>query len=70
MTDFFRLNPPPPPPPPAPPLPPQRYANRATSALVRFAQPLFYGSRPSSAQANRPEDARGSLRQSAPRSSR
>ncbi|MCJ1365708.1 SEA (Seh1-associated) complex subunit [Acarospora aff. strigata] len=69
MTDFFRLNSPPPPPPPAPPLPPQRYANRATSALVRFAQPFIYGSRPPSAQANRPEDLRGSFRPSAPRSS-
>ncbi|KAK2757040.1 SEA (Seh1-associated) complex subunit [Arachnomyces sp. PD_36] len=43
--------PPPPPPPPAPPLPPQRYANRATSALARFAHPFLYGSRPPSPQA-------------------
>ncbi|KAI9880825.1 MAG: SEA (Seh1-associated) complex subunit [Pleopsidium flavum] len=69
MTDFFRLNQPPPPPPPAPPLPPQRYANRATSALVRFAQPFIYGSRPASVQANRPEGHRGGFRPSEPRSS-
>lgn len=48
-------------PPPAPPLPPQRYANRATSALARFAQPLFGGSRPPSAQANR-EDVTANLK--------
>ncbi|KAI4122009.1 MAG: hypothetical protein LQ347_006662, partial [Umbilicaria vellea] len=41
-----------PPPPPAPPLPPQRYGNRAANALVRFAQPFIYGSRPPSAQGN------------------
>ncbi|OXV05779.1 hypothetical protein Egran_06452 [Elaphomyces granulatus] len=47
--------PPPPTEPPLPPPPPprplqqgQRYANRATSALARFAQPFFSGSRPPS----------------------
>ncbi|KAI9730659.1 MAG: SEA (Seh1-associated) complex subunit [Cirrosporium novae-zelandiae] len=34
------------PPPPAPPLPPPKYGNRATNAIVRFAQPFIYGSRP------------------------
>ncbi|KAM5432719.1 SEA (Seh1-associated) complex subunit [Microsporum ferrugineum] len=44
----------PPPPPPAPPLPPQRYANRATSALARLAHPFIYGSRPPSPQPTSP----------------
>ncbi|KAL8922707.1 MAG: hypothetical protein Q9208_005020 [Pyrenodesmia sp. 3 TL-2023] len=44
----------PPPPPPAPPLPPQRYGNRAASALARFAQPFIYASRPPSAHGDRP----------------
>ncbi|EGD89978.1 hypothetical protein H112_02449 [Trichophyton rubrum D6] len=44
----------PPPPPPAPPLPPQRYSNRATSALARLAHPFIYGSRPPSPQPTSP----------------
>ncbi|KAI9821043.1 MAG: SEA (Seh1-associated) complex subunit [Pycnora praestabilis] len=59
MSDLFRFNSAAPPPPPAPPLPPQRYANRATNAIARFAQPFIYGSRPPSAQANRPEQLSG-----------
>ncbi|KAL8868859.1 MAG: hypothetical protein Q9174_004707 [Haloplaca sp. 1 TL-2023] len=46
--------PPPPPPPPAPPLPPQRYGNRAASAIARFAQPFIYASRPPSPHGNAP----------------
>ncbi|KAL1858695.1 SEA (Seh1-associated) complex subunit [Paecilomyces lecythidis] len=56
MADQSRLHtrsssaaPPPPPPPPAPPPQQgQRYTNRATSALARFAQPFLSGSRPPS----------------------
>ncbi|SLM37728.1 WD40/YVTN repeat-like-containing domain [Lasallia pustulata] len=59
-----------PPPPPAPPLPPQRYGNRAANALVRFAQPFIYGSRPPSAQGNGPGDEQpAKFRLSVPRSS-
>ncbi|KAL9591924.1 MAG: hypothetical protein Q9179_007237 [Wetmoreana sp. 5 TL-2023] len=43
-------------PPPAPPLPPQRYGNRAASAIARFAQPFIYASRPPSAQGDRPPE--------------
>lgn len=48
------------PPPPAPPLLPpqqqQQYGIRAANALVRFAQPFIYGSRPPSANGDRPTD--------------
>ncbi|KAI9672328.1 MAG: SEA (Seh1-associated) complex subunit [Caeruleum heppii] len=55
MSDLFSPSfiPGPPPPPPAPPLPPQKYVNRATNVLARFAQPFIGASRPPSAQANR-----------------
>lgn len=43
----------PPAPPLPPPLPPLRYGNRAANAIVRFAQPFIYGSRPPSAEGNR-----------------
>ncbi|KAI9802498.1 MAG: hypothetical protein M1825_002883 [Sarcosagium campestre] len=58
MSDLFspRFSALPPPPPPAPPLPPQRYVNRATNALARFAQPFIGGSRPPSAQAHHHDD--------------
>lgn len=50
-----------PPPPPAPPLLPtqqqQQYGSRAANALVRFAQPFIYGSRPPSANGDRPTDS-------------
>lgn len=50
-----------PPPPPAPPLLPpqqqQQYGVRAANALVRFAQPFIYGSRPPSANGDRPTDS-------------
>ncbi|PYH90050.1 WD repeat protein [Aspergillus ellipticus CBS 707.79] len=39
---------PPPPPPPAPVQQSHKYSNRAASALARFAQPFFSGSRPPS----------------------
>lgn len=39
---------PPPPPPPAPVHQGQKYSHRAASALARFAQPFFSGSRPPS----------------------
>ncbi|EAW11478.1 WD repeat protein [Aspergillus clavatus NRRL 1] len=42
---------PPPPPPPAPVQQGQKYSHRAASALARFAQPFFSGSRPPSPQA-------------------
>ncbi|RDH23823.1 WD repeat protein [Aspergillus niger ATCC 13496] len=55
MSDFSRLpargssSPaPPPPPPPAPVQQSHKYSNRAASALARFAQPFFSGSRPPS----------------------
>lgn len=66
MSDLFspRFAPPSPTPPLAPPLPPSRYVNRATTALVRFAQPFIGGSRPSSAQANRADDASRRIPQS------
>ncbi|KAL8680107.1 MAG: hypothetical protein Q9186_003691 [Xanthomendoza sp. 1 TL-2023] len=48
----------PPSPPPAPPLPPQRYGNRAASALARFAQPFIYSSRPPSANGDRSPSSR------------
>ncbi|KAJ9262793.1 hypothetical protein DTO212C5_7804 [Paecilomyces variotii] len=55
MADQSRLHtrsssaaPPPPPPPAPPPQQGQRYTNRATSALARFAQPFLSGSRPPS----------------------
>ncbi|RAL07519.1 WD repeat protein [Aspergillus homomorphus CBS 101889] len=57
MADFSRLPPrgstsPAAPPPPPPPAPVQqshnKYSNRAASALARFAQPFFSGSRPPS----------------------
>ncbi|PYI26938.1 hypothetical protein BP00DRAFT_354760 [Aspergillus indologenus CBS 114.80] len=56
MADFSRLPPrgnntspaPPPPPPPAPVQQSHKYSNRAASALARFAQPFFSGSRPPS----------------------
>ncbi|KAI9894114.1 MAG: SEA (Seh1-associated) complex subunit [Vezdaea aestivalis] len=58
------------PPPPAPPLPPQRYAQRATNAFVRFAQPFIGASRPPSAHDNRSDDLTGRLPPtSVPRSS-
>lgn len=41
---------PPPPPPPAPVQQGHKYSNRAASALARFAQPFFSGSRPPSPQ--------------------
>ncbi|MCJ1469571.1 SEA (Seh1-associated) complex subunit [Pseudocyphellaria aurata] len=48
-------------PPPAPPLLPsqthQQYGFRAANALVRFAQPFIYGSRPPSANGDRPTDS-------------
>ena len=49
------------PPPPAPPLPPPRYGNRAANAIVRFAQPFIYGSRPTSADGNTSTDRGSSL---------
>ena len=61
---------PPLPPPRAPPLPPERYGTRAANALVRFAQPFLYGSRPPSINENGLEDRalspgfRGSTRRS------
>lgn len=48
------------PPPQAPPLPPQQqqqYGSRAANALVRFAHPFIYGSRPPSANGDRPTDS-------------
>ncbi|PYH40887.1 WD repeat protein [Aspergillus saccharolyticus JOP 1030-1] len=55
MAEFSRLPPrgntspvPPPPPPPAPVQQSHKYSNRAASALARFAQPFFSGSRPPS----------------------
>lgn len=58
MSDFSRRSSrassspaPPPPPPPASLLQQsQKYSNRAASALARFAQPFFSGSRPPSPQ--------------------
>ncbi|KAL9048206.1 MAG: hypothetical protein Q9206_006170 [Seirophora lacunosa] len=64
-------NKPPPSPPPAPPLPPQRYGNRAASALARFAQPFIYASRPPSAHGDRPPETRAlGLQSTSARSSR
>ncbi|KAI4270836.1 MAG: hypothetical protein LQ337_006432 [Flavoplaca oasis] len=48
----------PPSPPPAPPLPPQKYGNRAASAIARFAQPFIYPSRPPSAHGDHPPSSR------------
>ncbi|KAL4890791.1 hypothetical protein BDV59DRAFT_77695 [Aspergillus ambiguus] len=62
MSEFSRLpprsagsssnssSPAPPPPPPAPVQQQAKYSNRAASALARFAQPFFSGSRPPSPQ--------------------
>ncbi|KAI4227206.1 MAG: hypothetical protein L6R36_002583 [Xanthoria steineri] len=49
----------PPSPPPAPPLPPQKYGNRAASAIARFAQPFIYASRPPSAHGDGPSSSGG-----------
>ncbi|KAL8992504.1 MAG: hypothetical protein Q9169_007052 [Polycauliona sp. 2 TL-2023] len=54
MSGIFHDDHHPPSPPPAPPLPPQKYGNRAASAIARFAQPFIYASRPSSAHGDRP----------------
>ncbi|KAF9885728.1 SEA (Seh1-associated) complex subunit [Aspergillus nanangensis] len=43
-------SPAPPPPPPPAPVQQSKYSNRAASALARFAQPFFSGSRPPSPQ--------------------
>ncbi|KAE8145582.1 hypothetical protein BDV25DRAFT_164329 [Aspergillus avenaceus] len=57
MSDNTRLptrgssSPAPPPPPPPAPVQQSKYSNRAASALARFAQPFFSGSRPPSPQA-------------------
>ncbi|KAI4139289.1 MAG: hypothetical protein L6R39_006374 [Caloplaca ligustica] len=60
MSGILDENQPPPSPPPAPPLPPQRYGNRAASALARFAQPFIYASRPPSAHGDRQPDSKAS----------
>ncbi|KAF7620322.1 hypothetical protein AFLA_005631 [Aspergillus flavus NRRL3357] len=58
MSDSSRLptrgssSPAPPPPPPPVPVQQSKYSNRAASALARFAQPFFSGSRPPSPQAS------------------
>ncbi|KAB8232961.1 WD repeat protein [Aspergillus alliaceus] len=58
MSDSSRLptrgssSPAPPPPPPPAPVQQSKYSNRAASALARFAQPFFSGSRPPSPQAS------------------
>ncbi|KAI4262800.1 MAG: hypothetical protein L6R42_002031 [Xanthoria sp. 1 TBL-2021] len=43
---------------PSPPLPPQKYGNRAASAIARFAQPFIYASRPPSAHGDLPSSSR------------
>ncbi|KAF7588040.1 hypothetical protein BBP40_006230 [Aspergillus hancockii] len=58
MSDNSRLptrgssSPAPPPPPPPAPVQQSKYSHRAASALARFAQPFFSGSRPPSPQAS------------------
>ncbi|KAL9106460.1 MAG: hypothetical protein Q9187_008559, partial [Circinaria calcarea] len=51
MSTAFRTEAPPP-----PPLPPQRYGQRAATAIARLAQPFLYASRPPSAQGNREDE--------------